>query len=55
MKNKKENQKIKYIYKEEIKTNLPNPTETELIEIFNKKYFRTIMKIEKDIFGGCNV
>lgn len=55
LKNKKENKKIIYIYKEEIKTNSFNPTEKDLIEIFNKKYFKIIMKIEKNIFGGCNV
>lgn len=54
MKNKKEN-KVIYIYTEEFKTNIENPTEEDLINIFNEKFFKTIMKIEKDNFGGCNV
>lgn len=47
--------KIIYTYTEEIKTNVENPTEEELINIFNEKFFKTIMKIEKENFGGCDV
>lgn len=28
---------------------MENPTEEELKEMFNKKFFKTIMKIEKNI------
>ena len=36
----------------EFKTDLKNPTEEQLIKIFNEKFFKTIMKIEKDNFGA---
>ena len=55
MKDKKKNQKINYIYKEIINTTSINPTNEELIELFNKKYFKIIMKIEKNILESCNV
>ena len=58
MKNKKEIKKkntTEFVYSEEIKTNLENPTEEDLILLFNKKFFKTIMKIEKSDLGGCNV
>ncbi len=53
-KNKKEN-KCNYIYSEEFKTDKKDVTEDELKEIFNNKFFKTIIKIEKSTFGGCNV
>lgn len=58
MKNKKEKKKkniTNYIYSETFKTNLENPTEEDLILIFNEKFFKTIIKIEKSNFEGCNV
>ncbi len=48
MKNKKDNKKINYTYTEEIKTNIEKPTEEQLINLFNEKFFKTIMKIEKE-------
>ena len=44
--------KINYTYTEEFKTSKKNPTENELKEIFNKKFYKTIMKIEKSTIGG---
>lgn len=58
MKNKKENKKkniTNYVYSENFKTNLESPTEEDLIRIFNEKFFKTIIKIEKSTSGGCNV
>jgi len=58
MKNKKEKKKkniTNYVYSETFKTNLENPTEEDLIRIFNEKFFKTIIKIEKSTSGGCNV
>lgn len=52
-KNKKEN-KVNYIYSEEFKINKNKVTDEELKTIFNRKFFKTIMKIEKVHFGGCN-
>ena len=55
MKNKKENKKkniTNYVYSETFKTNLENPTEEDLIRIFNEKFFKTIIKIEKSTSGG---
>ena len=53
MKNKKENQKIKFIYTEEYKTSTnTKPTEKELKKIFNQKYFKYIKRKEKRILGG---
>ena len=37
---------IKFIYSEEIFTNIDNATEDDLRKIFNKKYFNYIKKIE---------
>lgn len=48
--NKKE---IKFNYTEEFKTNKNNPTQQELKELFNKKYFTYILKKEKRFLGGC--
>lgn len=58
MKNKKENKKkniTNYVYSEAFKTNLETPTEEDLIRIFNEKFFKTIIKLEKSTSGGCNV
>lgn len=50
MKKNNKGKKTIFIYKEEFKTDLKNPTEEQLIKIFNEKFFKTIMKIEKDNF-----
>lgn len=55
MKEKKDNKKVKYIYEEEFKTDIDNPSLEELIDIFNNKFYKTIMKIEKSNFEGFNV
>lgn len=58
MKNKKENKKkniTNYVYSETFKTNLENPTEEDLMKMFNEKFFKTIIKIEKSNFEDCNV
>lgn len=47
--------KIVYIYSEEFDTNIDNPTEEDLIEIFNQKFFKTIMKIEQTNFEEDNL
>lgn len=39
--------KVNYIITQEFKTSRPNLTEEELKDIFNKKYFKCIMKQEK--------
>ena len=39
MKNKKEKKKTNFNYSEEFITSTSNPTEQELKNIFNKKYF----------------
>ena len=39
--------KVNYIYFEEFKTRKANVTDEDLKNIFNKKYFNTIMRIEK--------
>lgn len=44
-------QKINYIYSETFKTNKENPAKEELKTIFNKKFFKFIMKKEKNIFN----
>lgn len=54
MKNKKENQKIKFIYTEEYKTSTDiKPALEELKKIFNQKYFKYIKRKEKRNLGGC--
>ena len=53
LKNKKENQKINFIYKEEFISNKDNLTEEEKKEIFNIKIFNLMVKREKALFGGC--
>ncbi len=40
-------EKINFIYTEEIKINKNKITNEELKVIFNQKFFKTIMKIEK--------
>ena len=51
----KKNNKVKktiFIYKEEFKTTKENTTEDELKEIFNKKYFNYIKRIENRFLEG---
>lgn len=43
--------KINYIITQEFKTRKPNLTEQELKDIFNKKYFKCIMKQEKNLYN----
>lgn len=45
--------KCKYIYTEDFKVNKENVSEKELKSIFNKKFFKTIIKIEKSNFEDC--
>ena len=51
--NKKKNKEINYTYIEEFKTSKENLTKDELKDIFNRKFYKTIMKIEKTSAGGC--
>lgn len=51
MKNK--NRKTIFVLTEEYKTNIKNPTKEQLIELFNKKYFKTILKIEMEKKESC--
>lgn len=44
-------QNINYKCLENFKTNKENPTKEELKVIFNKKYFKYIMRMEKSIFN----
>ena len=44
---KKKNKKINYIYTEDFKTLKENLSRNELKDIFNRKFYKTIMKIEK--------
>ena len=44
--------KINYIYTEKFKTFKENITKSELKDIFNRKFYKTIMKIEKTSVGG---
>ena len=46
---KKQNANYKYL--EKFETNNENLTEEELKVIFNKKYFKYIMRMEKSIFN----
>lgn len=43
------NQKVIYKITQTFKTNKENPTDEELNEIFNKKLFKVIMRLEKCI------
>ena len=54
MKNKKEMKKTNFNYSEEFITRTTNPTEQELKNIFNKKYFNYIKRNEKSMLGSCN-
>lgn len=42
-------QKVSYKITQTFKTNKENPTDEELNEIFNKKLFKVIMRLEKCI------
>lgn len=54
-KEKKERKnQITFNYIEEFKTNIENPTEMDLKEIFNEKFYNYIKKKENRLFGGCN-
>lgn len=53
VKNKKV--KVKFIVTNEFKTNKPNSTEKELKDMFNKKYFKYIMRQEKNLFSESNI
>ena len=52
MKNNNKVNKTIFICKEELKTIKENTTEAELKEIFNKKYFNYIKRIENRFLGG---
>ncbi len=52
MRNKK---KVNYIVTEKFKTSKGDLTEEELKDIFNKKYFRYIMRQEKCISDNSNI
>lgn len=45
------NQKVTYKITQTFKTNKENPTYEELKEIFNKKLFKVIMRLEKNEFN----
>lgn len=47
--------KVKFIITNEFKTDKPNPTEKELKDIFNKKYFKYIMRQEKNLFSESDI
>lgn len=47
--------KVKYIITQEFITSKPNPTEKELKDIFNKKYFKYIMKQERNLFNNTDI
>ncbi len=47
--------KVKFIVTNEFKTNKPNPTEKELKDIFNKKYFKYIIRQEKNLFSESDI
>ncbi len=44
-------QKVIYKITQTFKTDKENPTEEELKEIFNKKLFKVIMRLEKNVFN----
>lgn len=54
-KNKKEKKinHIKFRFSEEFITNIENPTKEDLKNIFNKKYFNYIRRLESRSLGGC--
>ncbi len=45
------NQKVIYKITQTFKTNKENHTDEELKEIFNKKLFKVIMRLEKNVFN----
>lgn len=47
--------KVNYIITQKFKTSKPNLTEQELKDIFNKKYFKCIMKQEKNLFNKKDI
>lgn len=47
--------KTNYIITQEFKTNKPNLTKKELKDIFNKKYFKCIMRQEKNLFNNPDI
>ena len=54
-KKNKKGKKINYInfnYSEEFITNIENPTKEDLKNIFNKKYFNYIRRLENRSLGG---
>ena len=52
MKKNNKGKKTIFIYKEELKTTKENTTEAELKEIFNKKYFNYIKRVENRLLRG---
>ena len=55
-KKNKKGKKINYTkfnYSEEFITNIENPTKEDLKNIFNKKYFNYIRRLENHSLGGC--
>ena len=55
-KKKKKVEKINYVkfrFSEEFITNIENPTKEDLKNIFNKKYFNYIRRLENRSLGGC--
>lgn len=54
-KNKKEKKinHIKFRFSEEFITNIENHTKEDLKNIFNKKYFNYIRRLENRSLGGC--
>lgn len=47
--------KTNYIITQEFKTNKTNLTEKELKDIFNKKYFKYIIKQEKNFLNDVDI
>lgn len=47
--------KVNYIVTEEFKTTKPNLSEQELKNIFNKKYFRYIMRQETRLYNDTDI
>ena len=41
------------MFSEEFITNIENPTKEDLKNIFNKKYFNYIRRLENRSLGGC--
>lgn len=55
-KKNKKGKKINYTkfnYSEEFIANIENPTKEDLKNIFNKKYFNYIRRLENRSLGGC--